>query len=71
MKIYVLSTQTNQDGHQGYDYFTNKKKAVAQRKEIEGLNADATCTIVEGEVEISKDGIIRALNHWGDHPDNG
>ena len=52
------------DESKGYEYFTNKKSAdFAARGEKD--------TIDEFEVEISKQGIVNALNIYGSHPDNG
>jgi hypothetical protein len=57
----------------GYSYLTNKKEANALQARINkaaGLGKDHY-HVQPIMVDISREGILLALNTWGSHPDNG
>lgn len=68
MKIYRLSSDTN--NHDGYSFYSSKKEAIKE-KNILIKKYDSSVDIEKFEVEISKKGIIKALNIFASHPDNG
>ena len=70
MKLYSMSINDNDgDGHLFYEYFPSKKKAesalVAQKK----LNRRGVIKPIS--VTPTKTGILKALNLFGHHADNG
>lgn len=75
MKIYRLSYRGKDGGvvageHGGYDYVSSKRKAAKMKARAADHDQQVE-EIKVIEVEISKRGILRALNRYGDHPDNG
>ena len=66
MRVYQVHMVEN-DKSNGYSYFANKKEAKLARRRGGGARDE----ISEIDVEISKPGIIAALNTYAGHPDNG
>ena len=57
---------------QGFHYFHTRREAVAEAERM-GLNLeDEGLQIVEGvDVRQGKDALIKILQRWGSHHDNG
>lgn len=53
------------DEHQGYYYFGNRKEAKKEAKEW------SDSTIESRPVPKNKTELLKMLNSWGGHPDNG
>lgn len=72
MKIYRVSKYCGQEGHQGYEYHSNKKDAEKSQKEF---NSWYPNDVLEGVEEfnypITKKGMLEALNFFGSHANNG
>jgi hypothetical protein len=69
MRVYQLSYRDQKEGHQGYGYFTSKAAAKKDATRAKRNGCETTELVLW--VEISKAGILRALNTYGGHPDNG
>jgi hypothetical protein len=66
VKFYQVSCQNEDRNHGGYLYFTDKCEAIAEsRKQGRGGEFHPI------EVKPTKAGILRALNQYAGHPDNG
>lgn len=74
MKIYRLHMTVDNGVSVGYEYFTARSKAEKRQREHmrdnDGEMADAN-DIQEMEFSLTKIGVVKLLNRWGDHPDNG
>lgn len=70
MKVYQLSYRDQKEGHQGYTYFGSKAAAQKETKRVQA-NGSLVLTQTVLTVEISKRGILQALNAYGGHADNG
>lgn len=69
MKIYKVSmVRINGQEHTGYRFCPNKKWV---RHVIKGCAGHTKCEVETINVVRSKAGIIKALNIYGGHPDNG
>lgn len=69
MKVYRMSVVDKFAEHQGYSYYTSRGAlAIA---EGEARASEKETSWIEIEVELSKSGVIKALNIWGGHADNG
>jgi hypothetical protein len=73
MKIYRVHIRQDEQGtavgpSAGYEYFSNRKEAL--KAFAKGYHYDDS-DLEQIDVEISKGGILRALNTYGGHPDNG
>ena len=72
MKIYRVhfsSKEQDDNGEStGYEYFASAKAA---KKAMHDVRKHKKCEWYQIEVDASRDGIIRALNIYGGHPDNG
>lgn len=80
MKIYIVSYRRSGWQHDGYGYFSNKSEAEKEQKEsnesIAGKEDEPNYAfeidkVREIKVNISKQGILGALNQYGGHCDNG
>jgi hypothetical protein len=67
MRLYRLHTRDSRDGSHGYLFFASKRAAL---KTVRGLESE-DFTIEPIDVEPTKAGIMRALNRYASHPDNG
>lgn len=78
MRFYRLHRYHVENGSAGYEYFTNERDATKARAEWYGnFEEEERVTNCEGseyeiiEVEPTKVGILKALNRWASHNDNG
>ncbi len=77
MKVYQISYRGRgvvNGEHRGYEYVSSKDEAARRiRKNTNSDNGpdDIGSPVIEINVEISKAGILDALNKHGGHPDNG
>jgi hypothetical protein len=75
MKFYQLHRTHEAGISAGYGYFTNKREAeqalTVWRKNSPGDVQDQDGEIAEIQIEPTKDGILRALNRYAAHADNG
>jgi hypothetical protein len=74
MKVYRISYEAgadlaNRGEHIGYDYTSSDRKA--RRLASKARRNSHVAEITSFNVEISKRGILWALNNYGEHPDNG
>lgn len=78
MKFYQVHLTHDAGVSAGYEYFTSLREAkvrvIAWHKDHEGVDADDGSTganIQEINVVPTKVGILRALNLYANHADNG
>jgi hypothetical protein len=74
MKIYQVSTRANanhpcNNEHQGFCFAPSKSEAFKIAKDARSKDYD--CQITAIHVTPNKQGIIKALNIYAGHPDNG
>jgi hypothetical protein len=72
MKVYQVSLIGDGAEHAGYQYFSNQReaqKAVTHWCKDKSVEHDASMEIID--VEITKRGILRLLNRYASHADNG
>jgi hypothetical protein len=69
MRVYQLSYMDQHQEHRGFTYFGSKAAAKKEAKRAKSNGVETTELVLW--VEISKAGILRALNTYGGHPDNG
>ncbi len=78
MKIYRIHIHDGGES-KGYKYCSSQREVSKFKAEVRQTEEEAECDVEEEaefdveeiEVEISKQGILRALNRWGSHADNG
>ena len=70
MKIYRVEFVDTANGSQGFGYYDSKIEAEKNIQEFEEAN-DGETTLVIIEMKNTKDAILRVLNEYGSHPDNG
>lgn len=68
MKIYRVSYGGLDTEHTGYSYHSTEREAL-QCVEKAKENGEAEMEVIT--VRCSKVGVLRALNVYGGHPDNG
>jgi hypothetical protein len=77
LKIYIVSYRGHEASvvsgeHGGYDYVSSKAHAARLKRRAIQHDADYLVEDVSTvDIEISKRGILKALNHYGGHPNNG
>lgn len=73
MKLYMLHFYATQDGSYGYRFFTSAKAAEREAAQWRRDNAgdEPRCDIASIDIEPTKNGILRALNRYASHADNG
>jgi hypothetical protein len=75
MKFYQLHRTHEAGESAGYEYFTGKREAESAlatwRRNRPGPDQDHQGTITPIEIEPTKPGILRALNRYAAHADNG
>lgn len=69
MRFYRVEMIDEVEGSQGYQYFTNHEEARTFAKQNQP--ADQRRPILAIDVTPTRAGILRALNNYGGHPDNG
>jgi hypothetical protein len=76
MKFYRVDLYTDEEGSEGYAWFTSKREATAKKAEYsrdarqQERNPSKT-TIEEINVTPTRTGILEILNSYASHPDNG
>jgi hypothetical protein len=70
MKFYQLILSHNAGESAGFEYFTTLNDAERTARKW-AKSEDGSSEIKVIEIEPSKSGILRALNHYASHPDNG
>lgn len=69
MRIYQVDhTRLDGDGSGGFSYFSNRRDA---QREVTKVKATSECQINVLNIKPTKVGIIKALNIYAGHPDNG
>lgn len=69
MKLYKLSfTEKNDNEHKGFAFYSSQREA---KKEARKVASHKDCEIEAIVVTPTKAGILRALNRYAGHPDNG
>lgn len=74
MRFYRVHKYEIIDGSSGSDWFTTKSEATKAANQWHRENGDETGGRVDVdivEIEPTKAGILRALNLYASHPDNG
>ncbi len=75
MKLYRNSYRGDDDEHGGFDFHASLRAAKAARASFMRLAASSqverTCRIEPIEIKPTKAGIMKALNKFGGHADNG
>jgi hypothetical protein len=74
MKFYRVAYHNEQDPAEsaGFAWFTNRRDALAAAKSQQADGPDAKSAEPEMiEVAPTKTGILKALNDYASHPDNG
>lgn len=74
MKVFRVHLTDASGMSLGFEYYSNRKDAqTALRKSQsdEEVRVDSNSSIEEKEVIIGKYEILKLLNEWGSHPDNG
>jgi hypothetical protein len=78
MRFYQLHKTHEAGTSAGFDYFTTEREARRAFREWMGESKDEerVCdregtTLTTIEIDPSKAGILRALNRWASHPNNG
>jgi len=68
MKIYRVGYRDKAAKHKGYDYFASGvvARAAVQRAKQRGQEAQ----IQVYEIELTRKGLLHALNSLGSHPEN-
>ena len=61
------------DGSLGYSYYSSRRDAKQAEREFLETCADEEPRVEWHEIDVplTKDGVLRALNTYGSHPDNG
>ncbi len=67
MRVYQVHLLKADNGSRGYSYHVNKRDALRSSKKYGKPYGE----INEIDVEISKPGILHALNTYAGHADNG
>ena len=73
MKFYRVHVLCEAGTSAGYEFFTSKAKAEAAMREWTAPPAreDDVAELEEIEIEPTKSGILRALNTYANHENNG
>lgn len=71
MKVYQVSIRAHDDAHLGFNYFTSRREAEADVKQQTAGDNPNTCEIVALQVQLTKRGMLAALQAYASHPDNG
>jgi len=69
MKLYRVSfNRLSDDQHTGYAFHASERSALQDGKQASTEHSFAVTPI---EVEPTKDGVLKVLNQYAGHPDNG
>jgi len=68
MRVYRVSYRSR-DKHKGYEFFDKAivANAAVMSAKARRVEAEIQCY----EVPTNKEGVLKALNQFGSHPDNG
>lgn len=75
IRVYRLSCSTFSDNHRGYTFHATA--AEAQKvgddwmRDMKGYDDEPAVKIELCSIEMTPEGILRALNQLASHPDNG
>lgn len=69
MKIYKLSYRDEGYEHKGYDYVSSKRKADRLAAKAHRHDYETEISVIT--INPTKKGILKALNQYAGHPDNG
>lgn len=70
MRFYRLQRQVEGGNCGGFEWFTRRADAEREGRAWE-REEDEETFIDAVDITPTKRGILRALNHYADHPDNG
>ena len=75
MRIYVLDKRAEAGTSFGYEFFTSKREAVKAFREWMGTEEEGvldreTTKIAQYDIELTKEGVLRALRLLATHPNN-
>lgn len=76
MSIYKIAFNGDPDGQKGFDYVSSLREAQKRKREWDGNSEPGehlqrNAEIEKLDIDPTKTGILRALNIYGGHPDNG
>lgn len=71
MKIYRVHLAESLGVSHGYEFFTSAREAAACARRFKAEHEDAVVNVEPAMVRLTKGGIIRMLEAWARHPDNG
>jgi len=71
--IYRLSVYSDSMGHEGYQYFSSRRAAQRALSDLvkEGYDPDYFLDIEAAPTPRTKADVIRLLETWAHHPNNG
>lgn len=70
--IYRLSVYSDSLGHEGYQYFSSRRAAERALSDFVKMCYDRNdLKIEQSPTSSSKKDVIRLLEWWAQHPDNG
>ena len=70
MRVYRIHFRSEMDRSLGFAFVTSKA-AVRKRTERIQPDEDLFYTVDSREISLTKAGLMKALEAWADHPDNG
>lgn len=76
MRVYRVATWDSMDEHIGFAHYRNKREAQRHVSEVNRANRDPSeepryCHIEAHDIPTDKDGLIRWLDIYASHADNG
>lgn len=74
MRFYQVDLRGNTGESFGYEYFATRREAAKRHKEWIAESGDGSeCgTVISGiDVDCSKKGVLKLLNRYASHHDNG
>ena len=74
MRVYRNHYYSAMEGSDGYSWHLRRCDALAEWEERGGdeeLDRDMGERATPIEIQVTVEGVIAALNRYGDHPDNG
>lgn len=71
MRLYRVHLDSEQEGSQGFAWASSRREANRKAVDFERSLRDGTTTIEEVTITTDKAGVLRALNRYASHPDNG
>jgi hypothetical protein len=71
MKFYQVCKTTEAGNSAGCWFFTSKSAAEKAARDFRHDNPDEFANVCEIAIELTRAGILAALNRHASHPDNG